>query len=141
MANKDLGWDTDIDCFCFEFKELIKFIESLPPTKRSLLRVSAKIFDPLGFLSPFTISTKMLFHNLCFGKVNWDERLEREALRKWNCFIHELLVLTNLQIPRCCLMKEQVVLCELHGFSDASERAYAAVVYLKINKEVPVIFT
>ena len=52
---------------------------------------------------------------------------------KWNGLIHELSVLTNLQIPRCCLMKDQVVLsCELHGFNDASEGAYAAVVYLKI---------
>ena len=50
--------------------------------------------------------------------------------RRWNGLIHELSVLTNLQIPRCCLMKYQVVLsCELHGFSDASE---TAVVYLKI---------
>ena len=130
--SRGLSWDTDKDCFCFEFEELIKFVESLPPTKRSLLRVSANIFDPLGFLSPFTISTKMLFQNLCLDKVNWDERLEGEALRKWNCLIHELSVLSNLQIPRCCLMKDQAVLCELHGFSDASERAYAAVVYLKI---------
>ena len=71
----------------------------------------------------------MLFQNLCLGKVNWDERLEGEALRKWNCLIHELSVLTNLQIPRCCLMKDQA---ELNGFSDTSERTYAAVVYLKI---------
>ena len=62
-----LSWDTYEDCFCFEFKELIKFVELLPPTKRSLLRVSAKIFDPLGFLSPFTVSTKILLQNL-FGQ-------------------------------------------------------------------------
>ena len=128
-----LSWDTCEDYFCFEFKELIKFVETLPPSKRSLLRVSAKIFDPLGFLSPFTVSTKILFQSLCLDKVKWDDRLEGEALLKWNGLIHEFLVLTNLRVPRCCLMKDQIVLsCELHGFSDASERAYAAVVYLKI---------
>ena len=58
------SWDTNKDCFCFEFEEFIKFVEYLPPTKRFLLRVSAKIFDPLGFLSLFTISTKMLRYSL-----------------------------------------------------------------------------
>ena len=52
---------------------------------------------------------------------------------KWNGLIHELSVLTNLQIPKCYLMKDSVALsCELLGFSNASERAYAAMVYLKI---------
>ena len=32
-----LSWDTDNDHFCFEFEDSIKLIESLPPTKRSLL--------------------------------------------------------------------------------------------------------
>ena len=108
-------------------------MELLPPTKRSLLRVSVKILDPLGLLSPFTVSTKILFQSLCLDKVKWDDRLEGEALLKLNGLIHEFSVLTNLRVPRCCLMKDQVVLaCELHEFSDASERAYAAVVYLKI---------
>lgn len=107
-------------------------MESLPPTKRSLLRVSAKIFDPLGFLSPCTVSTKMLFQRLCIDKINWDDQLDGEALQQWNGLTHKFSVLANLQIPRCCLVKDQTVLsCELHGFSDASERAYAAVVYLK----------
>ena len=90
-----------------------------------------KIFDPLGFLSPCIISAKILFQRLCVDKVNWDDRLEGEALQKWNGLVHEFSVLANLQIPRCCLVKEQTVLsCKLHGFSDASERAYRAVVYL-----------
>ena len=133
VISMGLSWDTYEDCFCFEFKKLIKFVESLPPTKRSLLPVSGKILDPLGFLSPFTVSTKILLQSLCLDKVKWDDRLEGEVLLKWNGHIHEFSMLTNLQVPKCCLMKDQVVLaCKLHGFSYASERAYAAVVYLKI---------
>ena len=29
--------------------------------KRSVLRVSTKVFDPLGLLSPFTVGTKLFF--------------------------------------------------------------------------------
>ena len=99
---------------------------------RVLVDTCREIFDYLRACVKLELGSTV-FQNLCLGKVNWDDRLEGEALIKWNGLIHELSVLTNLQIPRCCLMKDQVVLsCELHGFSDASERAYAAVVYLKI---------
>lgn len=44
----------------------------------------------------------------------------------------EFSVLANWRIPRCSLLKGQIVfLHELHGFSNPSERAYAAVMYLK----------
>ena len=51
-------------------------MQSLTPTKRSILRLSAKIFDPLGFLSPFVTSIKMLFQTLCKSKVSWNDELE-----------------------------------------------------------------
>jgi len=38
------------------------------------------------------------------------------------------LALSTVKIPRCYYLP--VVLNQIHGFSDASERAYAAVVYL-----------
>ena len=43
--------------FFFDLSEITKYMHTLPPTKWSLLRVSAKIFDPLGLLSPFSIHT------------------------------------------------------------------------------------
>ena len=46
-------WNTALDTFQFDFKDVTEFIRSLPPTKRSILRISAKVFDPLGLLSPF----------------------------------------------------------------------------------------
>ena len=54
-----LSWDVIKDEFRFDFTELIAYVKSLPPTKRSLLKASAKLFDPLGLISPFgsTVST------------------------------------------------------------------------------------
>ena len=131
-----LSWDTEVDCFVFQFADLISFVNSLPPTKRSLLKVSAKIFDPLGFLSPITIGAKILFQQVCISKIKWDQSLDGEALRKRNQLPKEFELLAKVKIPRCYVNRsEQHVTYELHGFSDACEQAYAAVVYLRICYE------
>ena len=69
-------WNTQDDYFFFDLSEITKHMHTLPSTKRSLLRVSAKIFDPLGLLSPFSICIKMMFQKLCLCKKKWDENLE-----------------------------------------------------------------
>lgn len=91
-----------------------------------------KQIDPLRFLKPCTVSTKILFQRLCLDKVTWDDCLDGETLQKWNSLLYKLSVLAELQIPSCSILKGQIVFsCKLHGFSDASERAYVAVVYSK----------
>ena len=43
----------------------------------------------------------------------------------------DLVLLSELKIPRCCFrISSHPVSISLHGFSDASEHAYAAVLYL-----------
>jgi len=54
-------WDSHSNDFMFDFSELTEYARSLTATKGSLLRVTAKIFDPLGLLSPFVIRLKILF--------------------------------------------------------------------------------
>ena len=56
-------WNTQDDYF-FDLSEITKYMRTVPSTKRSLLRVSAKMFDPLGLLSPFSIYIKMMFQKL-----------------------------------------------------------------------------
>ena len=48
-----VSWDISKDTFQFDLRDLVNFVKSLPPTKQSILRASAKVFDPLGLLSPF----------------------------------------------------------------------------------------
>ena len=46
-----LSWKVNSDEFYFYLQEMITFAKLLPPTRRSVvLRVSVKLFDPLGLL-------------------------------------------------------------------------------------------
>ena len=68
-------WNTEVDFFQFDYKEVVDFMKSLLPTKCSVLRLSAKVFDPLGLLSPFVIGTNTLFQTFCKsnGMQHWRE--------------------------------------------------------------------
>ena len=127
-----LCWDTQEDTFWFDPEEITTYAKRLPTTKRSVLRISTRIFDLLGFISPVTITAKMLFQKLCMQKIGWDNPLSGDTLAKWEKFIAELPMLIKIYVPRCYVAPEQIpTYHQIHGFSDASEKAYAAVVYLR----------
>ena len=131
-AVKILGmkWNTNTDELCFDLGDLCDYAKSLPLKKRSVLKVSAKIFDPMGFLTPFTVRTKMFFQELCSEKTDWDDELQGEMLARWRSILGELEYLQANSIPRCYFTSNPISV-QLHGFSDASEKAYAAVVYMR----------
>lgn len=99
-------------------------------TKRFILSTSFKIFDPLGLLSPCVIIPKMLLQSLWLNKRSWDETVSSDILETWNKFINDLHFLSNLQIPRLTLCEDPSYI-EIHTFSDASQVAYGACVYLR----------
>lgn len=77
------------------------YANSLPQTKRSVLKLAAKVFDLIGLIGPFTVTIKMLFQSLCISDVNWDDDLEAEQLAKWKSIISELHALNKITVPRC----------------------------------------
>jgi len=42
-----------------------------PPTRRGLLSVMSSVYDPLGFISPFLLSAKIILQDLCRRKLKW----------------------------------------------------------------------
>lgn len=60
------------------------------------MRLTAKVFDPLGFVSPFIVQLKILFQLLCEEKLEWDMELLGELLTKWQTVISELNLLDKI---------------------------------------------
>jgi hypothetical protein len=128
---KTLGirWNTTRDTF--QFKVVVPVSEGHSYTKRRLLSEVAKLFDPLGWLAPIIITAKILIQSLWKLEVGWDESLPDPVQQQWIEFTEELKVINSLSIPRCAIPSKSHRL-ELAGFCDASEKAYAAVVFLVV---------
>ena len=58
-----IPWDTKSDNFQFEPSSIVKAAEEVGDviTKRKILSISARIFDPIGFLAPTNLLLKIIY--------------------------------------------------------------------------------
>ena len=137
--HKVLGsnWNLSEDTFVLKLSKVIEFARDLEPIKRNVLRIAAKLFDPLGLISPVTVVLRMLLQKLCLNKSQWDDTIPQDQqfrLQKW---MTDLQRVDNVRVNRYYFpgQKTKVKSAVLHGFGDASKGAYCAVVYLCIESE------
>lgn len=101
-------------------------------TKRILLSEISKLFDPLGWISPVIIPLKILLQKLWLTGISWDDTLPIDIQAEWNEFKSLLPHIETIRIPRWIETRRSTSI-QLHGFCDASERAYAAVIYVRVQ--------
>ena len=83
-------------------------------------------------MSCVTIVVKIIFQRLWERGIDRDSPLPADIERDWKEWRNQLPELSSLRIPRCYApINCQIVDRQLIGFSDASERAYSAMVYLR----------
>lgn len=99
-------------------------------TKTSVLSQIATIYDPLGLLSPITIYNKILMQEIWKEKIGWDDKISENIEKKWHKFLEEAPIIEKIKVKRWTHYKPTNKI-ELHGFSDASEAAMGACIYLK----------
>lgn len=114
----------------FEFQ--VSLSDPIPKSKRSILSAIARLYDPLGWVTPVTISTKIFMQQLWREKLQWDEELHGTLNSQWRSIYSQLSHLNGTRISRWIGLGCETKYAELHGFSDASNRAYASVVYIKV---------
>lgn len=103
-----------------------------PISKRQVLSDVARLYDPLGWISPVIIIAKMFMQKLWQSKLGWDELLSTELYDEWVSFRASLEHLRDINIPRW-LHTSIGSKVELHAFADASRLAYGAAVYMRIH--------
>ena len=127
-------WKPAEDVLVCDLSDLYKVAVTMHPTKRNVIGLSARVYDPMGILSPWTVCFKLLFQDICAARLDWDDQLEGEILMKWKTLLSRMQEPLLLHIPRCYFHDiEGPCSCELIGFCNASQRAYAAVVFMKIG--------
>jgi Pao retrotransposon peptidase/Protein of unknown function (DUF1759) len=133
-----LSWDTTSDHFVFKLTHntyLTKMLEEDSSfTKREVLRVLMKIFDPLGLIAHFLIRGRMILQEIWREGIGWDEALPLEPSESWRVFISHLPELEMLRIPRqYANVNPHKCQVKLIMFVDASLQAYAATAYYVFN--------
>ena len=138
---KTLGiqWNSSLDHFRLTVAE---FPETQNLTKHTLVSDIAKTFDILGWFSPSVMKIKILLQRVWELKVGRDDPLPPEIVGTWLQWRTELALLSDKHIPRCYFPKQaRFESVQLHGFSDASEEAYAGVVYLRMEDTLQRVHT
>jgi transposase InsO family protein len=132
-----LVWEPEPDIFTFRLNfskvkpEIVSGEEV--PTKREVLRLVMSLFDPLGFLSHFTMKAKVLLQSIWQSEVEWDAEIPERLYLTWKDWLTELKGITTVRIPRCYCLEFSRAEVELHVFVDASESAFAAACYFRMK--------
>ena len=126
-----LLWNTDTDTLHLNPKEPMYTLHSLI-TKRDVLKDVSRLYDPLGFITPITMLSKVFLQELWQHKLYWDEPLPDNLRRLWLSIAISLQSSYNFSIPRHYSTPDGNSR-QLHVFVDASKKGYGAVAYLCSN--------
>lgn len=99
------------------------------PTKRSILRFIASHFDPLGLISPALLSLKYFLQTVNREKRNWKSGLFSQAAVNYDSLLRTWKP-TAFILPR-----KLHRIKEIHAFTDASTKPYAAALYGRDKNE------
>jgi hypothetical protein len=90
-------------------------------TKKGILSKLAKIYDPLGLVSPTTLVGKLIYRDFCDVKLLCYSNLPQPLAKRWKEWNDSLETFT---IPRSLVpLRLPVSEITLHGFGDASSRS------------------
>ena len=133
-----LRWDTKSDKFKFDPSSIVQAAEEIGEgiTKRKILSISARVFDPIGFLAPTTLLLKIIYQKLWEIGTGWDDEATPEVKDTWKIIMSGLKDFSKLEIPRWIgYSANSIISAEIHVFGDASESAYGAVVYIRLQRK------
>ncbi|XP_018376530.1 PREDICTED: uncharacterized protein LOC108769819 [Trachymyrmex cornetzi] len=123
-----IHWDQNKDTLHFSHKDNADYSST---SKRLILSEVARLFDPLGLIGPVIVTAKIIIQELWQTGHQWDESVPQSIQSRWIKLRSQLVDLNELRIPRCVKFAADPQLVQVHGFCDASQRAYGACIYLR----------
>ncbi|GFX57338.1 integrase catalytic domain-containing protein [Trichonephila clavipes] len=127
-----LKWNVKEDTLSISYRETESKEEV---TKRRILSLAHRIFDPIGFTCPFTLIPKLLIEECWKIETSWNSKLQIDIERKFERWKNKLIEIQDIKIPRRLLKLDfKAMNLSLQVFCDASKSSYA-----RQNFRLPII--
>ncbi|XP_060855661.1 uncharacterized protein LOC132933385 [Metopolophium dirhodum] len=123
-----LYWDSHTDELKYKINETSLVT---PLTKRNILSDIARIYDPLGLIGPVIVCAKLIMQELWKEGLSWSEPVSEKISSEWYKYKSELSHLNAIKIPRQITINDKIHSIQIHGFADASIKAYGCCLYLR----------
>jgi len=91
-----IRWVLQLDCFVFD-----PVIADVMPIKRSIVSAVSSIFDPCGFLAPFTFRAKCTIQELWREDLGWDQMIPERLQQRWKNWCEEIPYMSKLHMCVC----------------------------------------
>ena len=95
----------------------------------------AKFYNPVGLIQLVFIKLQLLLQKVCLTNVDWDSKITGQLKENWQLIVKFVENLAGICINTCYFYdvepRDYIVSYQLHGLSDASEKAYWCCIYLK----------
>jgi hypothetical protein len=88
-----LDWNKEKDTISISFPS-----DKAESSKRGILSKIARVYDPLGLVSPRTLAGKLLYREACDRKLGWDAPLNESLAKRWEKWENELP--DSVEVPR-----------------------------------------
>ena len=122
-----VAWDSRADTMY----TCINLPDNYISTKRGIVSDIARTFDVLGWLSPVILPMKILYRDLWKAKLDLDDEVAEDHKQRHKQWREELHFLAEVRLPRHYFKHRKPATVELHGFADASQEAYGAVIFIR----------
>ena len=135
------GWDPTLDLINVDIRETDVLrrvldavdISEIKITPRILLGIINRPHDILGLVMPITIRAMVAYRDLfrLEPAPGWDDDIPQKEKLKWVDILNVLHQVSSVKFDRCIAPVSLASQCELIGYFDGSDNAYAAVVYIR----------
>ena len=117
-------------------QEVTNYVKTNGLTKRQALAITHILWDPLSLFLQQLTNGKILYRNLIASQplLQWTDKIAASSLPQWERYLHQIIDIKNIKVPRCALpenWREGLSLCMS---SDGSQSCSVGRAFLRSDK-------